>query len=279
MVYTKTVILDALTRKIPENTGLVDGWKRVALWENHEPLVAIGAGTPFDDVLTAPVYAGAHHNSPYRGDNVISAAHPEVYVRAQVALQLRAAQQLLPTHLRLVVLDGLRPLDVQAALFSQFVNQFPSTPSTENEKIAERYVSRASLNPSAPAPHTTGGAVDVTLIANGQMINFGTPFDSGSPRAALRFFEQDKPSLSAEEREARSNRRLLYWVMRDAGFEGYQHEWWHFNSPKTQMGAKSAGLPHAGYGYIEPPTNLSRPAAESSYAISSLSIDRIAPCE
>lgn len=272
------MLSDNLNRAIPENSGVVSNWKNITLLENNEPLIAIGAGTLFDDILTTSVYAGNHHDSPYRGNNLIPDAHSEIYVRLEVATQLRTAQRLLPDNIQLVVLDGLRPLGVQAALFSQFINQFPSIGSTEREKVAERYVSRASLDPRIPAPHTTGGAVDVVLIKDGQMINFGTPFDSGSPRSALRFFEQDESFLSNKELEARSNRRLLYWAMHNAGLEGYQHEWWHFNNKKTQMGAKSAGLSYASYGYVEPPMNSKQSITRPDCNISYLSIDKIAPC-
>ncbi|KAG0505300.1 MAG: D-alanyl-D-alanine dipeptidase [Candidatus Udaeobacter sp.] len=29
--------------------------------------------------------------------------------------------------------------------------------------------------------------------------------------------------------EALRNRRLLYWIMREAGFANYPYEWWHFD--------------------------------------------------
>lgn len=83
--------------------------------------------------------------------------------------------------------------------------------------------------------------------------NFGTPFDYGDKEANLRYYEkllEEDPSreLSPLEKEAQKNRRILFWAMIRAGFMPYIEEWWHYNSPKSQMGAKVAGLPFAEYG-------------------------------
>jgi hypothetical protein len=82
------------------------------------------------------------------------------------------------------------------------------------------------------------------------MLNFGTPWDWGGPEAAVSYFEKaaHERQLTESEQEALQNRRLLYGVMTGAGFEPYIDEWWHYNSKKSQMGAKTAGLDHAEYG-------------------------------
>ncbi|MDD5415673.1 MAG: M15 family metallopeptidase [Candidatus Daviesbacteria bacterium] len=91
------------------------------------------------------------------------------------------------------------------------------------------------------------------IEANMQLLNFGTRFDYGGVEASLNYFEKlaTKRSLTAEEQEAQSNRRLLYNTMVNVGFEPYEDEWWHFNSKKSQMGAKVAGLDHAEYGPMQ----------------------------
>lgn len=86
----------------------------------------------------------------------------------------------------------------------------------------------------------------------GKMLNFGTRFDHGGPEAALRYYEKaEEVVLSPEDQEAQENRRLLYSAMMKAGFEPYADEWWHYNDPASQMGAKVAGREHAEYGAIE----------------------------
>jgi D-alanyl-D-alanine dipeptidase len=89
------------------------------------------------------------------------------------------------------------------------------------------------------------------LIAkNAELLNFGTQFDWGGKEAALNYFEDlsTQRQLTPIEEEARQNRRILYNAMTQAGFQPYADEWWHYNSPKSQMGAKTAGLDYAEYG-------------------------------
>jgi D-alanyl-D-alanine dipeptidase len=89
------------------------------------------------------------------------------------------------------------------------------------------------------------------LIAkNAELLNFGTPFDWGGKEAALNYFEAlaTQRELTQDEDEARQNRRLLHNVMTNVGFQPYADEWWHYNSAKSQMGARTAGMPYAEYG-------------------------------
>lgn len=87
----------------------------------------------------------------------------------------------------------------------------------------------------------------------GKMLHFGTKFDHGGSEAALRHYEEKakEGALSPDDEEAQKNRRLLYSVMIKAGFEPYADEWWHYNDPASQMGAKVAGREYAEYGAIE----------------------------
>lgn len=152
----------------------------------------------------------------------------------------------------------------------------------------QKYVSLPSHDPSRPSPHNTGGAVDLALFklpeeaehehseirqalsgatkwpeiysltmkmdalirGNGQVLNFGTSFDHGGIEASLAYYEKEEQtrSLNDSEKQAQANRRFLYHTMRSVGLEAYEDEWWHYNSPKSQMGAKAAGLSRAVFG-------------------------------
>ncbi len=86
------------------------------------------------------------------------------------------------------------------------------------------------------------------------MLDFGTPFDYGTPdgKADPNYFErleQERP-LAIDEITARDNRRILYNVMAQVDMQPLDSEWWHYNSPESQMGAKAAGLTVATYGAI-----------------------------
>ena len=87
----------------------------------------------------------------------------------------------------------------------------------------------------------------------GQVLEFGTEFDYAGPEAGVEYFETIKAqSLSAKGESALLNRRVLYHLMEEVGnHKAYKDEWWHYNSVRSQMGAKSAGLLSAEYGAIE----------------------------
>jgi D-alanyl-D-alanine dipeptidase len=89
------------------------------------------------------------------------------------------------------------------------------------------------------------------LIQNhGEALDFGTKIDQSGKIAALNYYElleQQRP-LQLKEKTAQRSRRMLYNTMTLAGFEGFADEWWHYNSEKTQMGAKQSGITVAEYG-------------------------------
>src|SRR5690606_40003770 len=102
-----------------------------------------------------------------------------------------------------------------------------------------------------PSPHSTGGAVDLTLRwRGGESLFMGSLFADPSPVSHTAHFEALKGRLSFSEEEARANRRLLYWLMREAGFASNPSEWWHF-SYGDQMWAKLLGWPEALYAGVE----------------------------
>jgi len=124
--------------------------------------------------------------------------------------RLRQARALLPDGFDLVVLDAWRTPDEQRALLAHYSALGPT----------EGFV--ASLDPDAiRPPHTTGGAVDLTLGWKGQALALGTDFDSFSDAAHLHAFEH-------RDGQVRRLRRLLAAVLEDSGFAGYELEWWHW---------------------------------------------------
>lgn len=94
----------------------------------------------------------------------------------------------------------------------------------------------------------------ISLIKNhAELLEFGIPFDYGGEEAALNYYERISlaKELSPLELEAKNNRRLLYHLMTSVDFQPYPDEIWHYNSLKTQMGAKTAGRKYAEYGAID----------------------------
>ena len=80
-------------------------------------------------------------------------------------------------------------------------------------------------------PHNSGGAIDLTIEKDGELLDMGTKFDDISKYIDTDFFEKDcDGEMSASKwQEIRSNRRLLYKVMIEQGFTNHPNEWWHYN--------------------------------------------------
>lgn len=96
------------------------------------------------------------------------------------------------------------------------------------------------IDPESPPPHATGGALDLTIRwISREPLWMGTIFDDVTARAHTDALEHSDPGseLSFSDEEARMNRRLLYWLMKGAGFANNPTEWWHY-SLGDQMWAK-----------------------------------------
>lgn len=265
----KTELINTPMPNIPS----VAGWKEVPIEEGGEKLVPLGLFSDYPEIFTDSIYFGEREDSPYptaklEGSLITS------FVRESVAKVMQKAQELLPENLYLVVFDPYRTLKVQGSLYEQYYNELKVLrPDWDEEALAtetQKYVSIPSNDSTRPSPHNTGGSVDVAIYelpegeqfdgsnveivqTKGKLLNFGTPFDHGDAEAALAYLEKlgEERALTQDEEEARGNRRMLYRVMIEVGFEPFESEWWHFNWKESQMGAKTSGSNKATYGEIE----------------------------
>ena len=133
--------------------------------------------------------------------------------RAAALLAQRA-----PGH-RLLVLDALRPHRVQIQLWDHL----------EGTDLRQ-YVA----DPARGSIHSFGMALDATLLdAQGRELDMGTGFDEMT--------ELSHPALEAGHLAngqltpvQHANRLLLRGVLLDAGFNGIDNEWWHFDMLERQ---------------------------------------------
>ena len=153
------------------------------------------------------------------------------YVREEVFHMLTHASLLLPQGYKLKIWDGWRPFALQQELYDIYSNDILKTfnaselPQEEQLKIISQFVSIPVKDKALSPLHTTGGAIDVTLVdENGNELNMGTDFDSFAEESATNYFE-----LNNINREVRNNRRILYNCMIDAGFVNLPSEWWHYD--------------------------------------------------
>ena len=179
-----------------------------------------------------------------------------LYVRRSVAEKLVAIdKKLAGWGLRIFLHDGFRPRAVQAYFHDVWMpaevrRRHPEWDAAAVMRETENYWAAPTTGVASPAPHETGGAVDVTLIfaESGAELYMGSIFDDLSQLAHPDFFELAGSGAQAfSDEEARGNRRLLYWVMVEAGFANHPNEWWHF-SWGDQMWSRFGGAPMAHYG-------------------------------
>ncbi|TPW16088.1 MAG: D-alanyl-D-alanine dipeptidase [Acidimicrobiaceae bacterium] len=159
----------------------------------------------------------------------------ECWVRAQVAERLGRVCDALPDGFGLGIYDGWRPRALQARLYAAAC----ADPALPAGLFAE-----PTVDPLSPAPHETGGAVDLTLTVGGVPVAIGTDFDDATALARTASLED----VPGPDREAR---RLLYWAMHEAGFVVFVDEWWHFELGTRRWAAITGATPV--YGATVPP--------------------------
>lgn len=169
------------------------------------------------------------------------------HVRRGVAARLQEAQALLPAGVRLLVVEGYRPLQLQTRYFTEYRDALavshPDWSDADLRQAASRYVS-----PPDVAPHCAGAAVDLTLCTDaGEELDMGTRIND-SPEVSQGRCYTDAGGLSATARESRT---VLGTALRAVGMVNYPTEWWHWSFGDRYWAAVT-GAPRACYG----PTTL-----------------------
>ena len=184
------------------------------------------------------------HNWPYGGQIT---NNNSILVRASVAEMLISVnKQLAGFGLELLILDGLRTLAEQKALWQYFErvvkSQNPNLTNIELTNITSTYcwdpVTFRPHDVSTWPVHMTGGSVDVSLCCHDshELVFMGSVFDDPSEVSHTDYFEHkalkhscSNIGLTSSETCALYYRRILFHAMEDAGFTNYAPEWWHFD--------------------------------------------------
>lgn len=157
-------------------------------------------------------------------------AETSCYVREEVYERLLQAAGLLPEGFRFRILDAWRPFALQEELYTVYsarlLRDFALENCTEEQQkaVIRRFVSEPVEDRRIPPVHTTGGAVDLTILdETGQELAMGTAFDAFTDLTYTAAFEKSGDLC------VRDNRRLLYHVMTSVGFTNLPSEWWHYD--------------------------------------------------
>ena len=204
-------------------------YQQIPIQDCGEPLVAI----PLEQfaVETPHVYqklGAPYESSPY-------------YLRKSVLDRLIAAQSNLQkqyNNWKIFIFDAYRPVEVQQFMVNYTFNQLlqergltKSELSPEQHQLiltdVYQFWAAPSLDPATPPPHSTGAALDITLVdEQGKIVDMGSPIDEISPRSYPNYFEK---SSDIHEQQYHQNRLILAQVMISAGFQQHPNEWWHFS--------------------------------------------------
>lgn len=216
-------------------------WEQLRIEDDHEPLVPISRELSLE---TPHPYAAL--GAPY-------GKWSPWFLRRSVHARLMDAQGRLENGWKLHLLDAWRPLGVQAFMVEhtdQLLRRMePALSDAERRERVLTYWAMPNEDPARPPPHSTGAAVDLTLVdSQGRAVNMGSPFDEPTNRSHPDHFANATDGFG---REAHSNRVLLNRVMIAAGFVRHPQEWWHF-SFGDRAWAREHDLEVARYGRTEP---------------------------
>jgi D-alanyl-D-alanine dipeptidase len=204
-------------------------YQRIPIDESHEPLVEL----PSVFARFEP-HAYAKLGAPYADDSPFS-------LRQGVVERLQQAQdclQQLRSGWRLQIFDAYRPVAVQQFMvdytFAEVLRDrgWSADQITDDQRQdaltqVHQFWAVPNLNPRTPPPHSTGAAVDLTLLdATGQLVDMGGAIDELSWRS---YPEHYVGLADAQAELYDTHRQLLNYCMAQAGFERHYHEWWHFS--------------------------------------------------
>lgn len=147
-------------------------------------------------------------------------------LRKSVVEKLLEAQRQLPQNIRFLIVEGHRPLSLQKKYFDEYSNELSGLhPDWDKKRIyeeASKYVAPPEIIP----PHSTGGAVDLTLAyKNGAELDMGTRLNADPEESSDACFTRAQNISDI----ARSNRQLLIDALSKNGFINYPTEWWHWS--------------------------------------------------
>jgi zinc D-Ala-D-Ala dipeptidase len=210
-------------------------YQQVSIQECGEPLIPI----PLDRFAAEQPHPYVKLGAPY-------GEHSPYYLRQGVLERLIKAQDFLQLHhpWRIQIFDAYRPIAVQQFMVDYTLAQtvrerglaLESLTTEQRQVILEEvyeFWAVPNHNPLTPPPHSTGAAIDVTLVdEEGRAIAMGSPIDEMSPRSYPDYFSvggasplENRPA----EQEFHRHRQILKQAMAKAEFHQHPREWWHYS--------------------------------------------------
>ncbi|MGK7932776.1 MAG: M15 family metallopeptidase [Microcystaceae cyanobacterium] len=205
-------------------------YQTIPIQDCNEPLIPI----PLEKFAVETPHPYEKLGADYQGKS-------PYYLRQTVVESLINAQgylQEIKPNWYIKIFDGFRPLGIQQFMvdysFEQLVtsrNMNLSQLSTaEIEALWQEVYTIWAIpndNPKTPPPHSTGAAIDITLVnEQGETVDMGGEIDELSQRSQPNYYQN---AASLEGQTYAEHRELLHTVMKKAGFRRHLGEWWHFS--------------------------------------------------
>ncbi len=205
-------------------------WNDIPILDNKEDLVAIPSYFKF--FSPHPYY---NLGAPYNKEKGIWKLREEVVKRLiKVNEYLKSRNN----SFSLLIYDSWRPIEVQEFMFNrafileckrldidasvQDMERYPLI-----KKKVEQFWAYPSYDKKSPPPHSTGGALDITLADKyGNILDMGSNIDQMDEKSIPDFYKK------IEKEEAtifNSRRNLLKEIMLEFEFVQHPNEWWHFS--------------------------------------------------
>jgi D-alanyl-D-alanine dipeptidase len=226
-------------------------YQKIPIRDCGEPLVPI----PRDRLAVVSPHPYQQLGAPY-GDR------SPFFVREGVLAALLEAQSQLERDRpgwRIQIFDAYRPIAVQQFMVDYSFAQLARSRGLDGRSLDEQqrqallaevyqFWAQPNRDPATPPPHSTGGAVDVTLLDPiGDPADMGSPIDEISPRSYPHHFADSDDPL---ERDYHANREHLHAILHGVGFCRHPNEWWHF-CLGDQMWAWLRNVSVARYGGVD----------------------------
>ena len=225
-------------------------WNEIPIEENKDKLISIPNSFKF--ISPHPYY---ELGAPYNGKGSIWKLREEVVKRL---IKVNDFLKLKNNSFYLLIYDSWRPIEVQEFMFNRAFSseckKLDLDPSVKNmelypfvKKKVEKFWAYPSFDERYPPPHSTGGALDITLADEfGNIIDMGSNIDQMDNKSKPDFYK----NIKNEDAIIWNYRRnLLKEVMVKYEFVQHPNEWWHF-SYGDQLWAWKNKKPYAFYGKI-----------------------------
>ena len=205
-------------------------YSKINIKECYEPLVAI----PLKEFAIESPHPYEKLGAPY-------GKRSPYYLRQGVLEALILAQQELQNFLpggKIKIFDAYRPVEVQQFMVDYTFTEVLRGRNLNLEELSnpkkqdiwqEVYKIWAipSYDLGTPPPHSTGAAIDITLInSTGEELNMGSQIDELSVRSQADYYAQ---SSNSQEQQYHHHREILHQSMSRVGFQRHKDEWWHFS--------------------------------------------------